>query len=140
MPRDDKMRKNGFTLIELLIVLAVIAALISAMAPIGINAVKQAKATTVAMNLSSLSASAMSEFYLNHNTAVTLDDLKSYFTAKKSINDYGVKTTLGATVGYIHIWYKKSDVSASEVKHVLSSVVATDDGKPMVVIKVAKSW
>ena len=120
--------------------MAVITALIAAMVSVGVKAIKQAKATTVAMNLSGLSLAAMEEFYLSHNAIITLNSLKPYFTAKESINDYGVKTTFSATVGHVYIWYKKDDVNASEVKWGLSSVVAIGDNKPMVVIKVEKSW
>ncbi len=138
--RGDKMRKKSFTLIELLIVMAVIAALIAAIVPVGVKAIKQAKATTVAMNLLDLSLTAMEKFYLNHNTSITLNSLKSYFAVEKNINDYEIKTTFGATTEHVYIWYKKTDVNASEVKRILSSVVATGNNKPMVVLTVEKYW
>ncbi len=42
------MKRSAFTLVELLIVMAVIAALISVVAPMGLNALKQARTVQVA--------------------------------------------------------------------------------------------
>ncbi|NLZ14513.1 MAG: type II secretion system protein [Thermotogaceae bacterium] len=42
------MKRSAFTLVELLIVMAVIAALISVVAPMGLNALKQARTVEVA--------------------------------------------------------------------------------------------
>lgn len=54
------MRRNnmraGFTLIELLIVLAIIAALLSIVTPVAVNAVRQANATRVASNMRNIAA------------------------------------------------------------------------------------
>jgi prepilin-type N-terminal cleavage/methylation domain-containing protein len=47
------MKRTGFTLVELLIVMAVIAALISVVAPMGLNALKQARTVQVATDLRS---------------------------------------------------------------------------------------
>ncbi len=129
---------KGFTIIELLIVLAVIAALISTMVPIGISTIKQAHSTTVALNLSKLSIAAMEEFYLDHNASVTIEDLKPYFNAnqRKILKNYEVKNASDC----IYIWYKGEDVNASMANRVFSAVVATDDGKPMVCLTVKKYW
>ncbi len=45
------MKRSGFTLVELLIVMAVIAAVISVVAPMGLNALKQARTVQVATDL-----------------------------------------------------------------------------------------
>lgn len=129
---------KGFTIIELLIVLAVIAALISTMVPVGVRAVKQAHSTTVALNLSKLSEAAMEEFYLEHNASVTIEDLKPYFNVnqRKILKNYEVKNSSDC----IYIWYKGGDVNASMVSQVFSAVVATDGSKPMVTLKVKKYW
>ena len=50
--------KKGFSLVELLIVLAVIAALVSSVTMFAGNAIKKAKATTIARNLKSISLAA----------------------------------------------------------------------------------
>ncbi len=60
-----KNRKRGFSLVELLIVLAVIAALIATITPVALNAIKKAKATQVAQNLKTLTASLENAAYVN---------------------------------------------------------------------------
>lgn len=131
---------KGFTIIELLVVLAVIAALISTMVPVGVKALKQAHSTTVALNLSKLSVAAMEEFYLNHNASISIKDLKPYFNVnqRKILNNYGIEVK--NTPGCIYIWYKNKDVDASMVNEVFSAVVATDGNKPMVVLEIKKYW
>lgn len=64
---------RGFTLIELLIVLAVIAALLSTVTPIALNAVAQAKATQVASTMRNIRSAV--ESYVNIETPPTLSDL-----------------------------------------------------------------
>ena len=54
-----KQRKEGFSLVELMIVLAVIAALISTITPIAMNAVRKAEALQVAMNFRVLALSCL---------------------------------------------------------------------------------
>ncbi|MGC9219218.1 MAG: type II secretion system protein [Athalassotoga sp.] len=86
--------KDAFTIIELLIVIAVIAALISAMVPIGIMAIDEAKALTVANNLSQISIAIMQDFYLNHEIVSNIDDLNSYFgDQSKLLNKYAISIT-----------------------------------------------
>ncbi|MGC9140630.1 MAG: hypothetical protein C0176_08170 [Mesoaciditoga sp.] len=86
--------KDAFTIIELLIVIAVIAALISAMVPIGIMAIDETKALTVANNLSQISIAIMQDFYLNHEIISNIDDLNSYFgDQSKLLNKYAISIT-----------------------------------------------
>ncbi len=134
--------KKSFTLIELLIVLAVIAALIAAIIPTGIYAIKKAKATTVALNLSEISQIAIQEFYLSHNDSITINDIKPYFSTGESkiLKNYSVKTVMGATVDHVYIWYNGIDVSASMVRKIFHPVVSTDDDKPMLIMTVKKYW
>ncbi len=70
-----KQRKEGFSLVELLIVLTVIAALISTITPIAMNAVRKAEALQVAMNFRVLSMSMESRLILNKTVPDNIRDL-----------------------------------------------------------------
>ncbi|TYB88880.1 MAG: type II secretion system protein [Kosmotoga sp.] len=70
-----KQRKEGFSLVELMIVLAVIAALISTITPIAMNAVRKAEALQVAMNFRVLAMSMESRLILNKNVPDNIRDL-----------------------------------------------------------------
>lgn len=65
-----KSMVRGFTLVELLIVLAVIAALLSIVTPIALNAVAQAKAVQVAANFRNIRSAVETYFYTNQATAL----------------------------------------------------------------------
>ncbi|MEA2066571.1 MAG: type II secretion system protein [Thermotogota bacterium] len=70
-----KQRKEGFSLIELLIVLTVIAALISTITPIAMNAVRKAEALQVAMNLKVLALSVERRLILNKSVPDNIKEL-----------------------------------------------------------------
>ena len=70
-----KQRKEGFSLVELMIVLAVIAALISRITPIAINAVRKAEALQVAMNFRVLALSMESSLILNRSVPDNINEL-----------------------------------------------------------------
>ncbi|MFO7882359.1 MAG: type II secretion system protein [Kosmotogaceae bacterium] len=70
-----KQRKEGFSLVELLIVLTVIAALISTITPIAMNAVRKAEALQVAMNFRVLAMSMESRLLLNQTIPDNIKEL-----------------------------------------------------------------
>ncbi len=131
---------KGFSLIELLIVLAVIAAIISALVPLGVNVIRHARALTVAFNLSEISKAAMSNFYLDHNTSISIDSIKSYFSQREELKDYQIKSSLASTLEHVYIWYTGNDVTASQVEKVFPDVEATRGNKPMISIELRKYW
>jgi len=71
--RDD--RGKGFSLVELLIVLAVIAALIAVVTPIGMNAMRKSAAVAVARDLKTLSQAFANKIYLDGELPQTINEL-----------------------------------------------------------------
>ncbi|MEA1885034.1 MAG: prepilin-type N-terminal cleavage/methylation domain-containing protein, partial [Thermotogota bacterium] len=59
-------RRSGFTLIEMMIVLAIIAALAATLTPIGMNALRQARATRTMADVRSIRLGLQS-FYMTKN-------------------------------------------------------------------------
>ncbi len=133
---------KGFTLIELLIVMAVIAALLGAVTPVGINAIRHARATTVALDLSEIAKAAMSNFYIDHNSTITINSIKNYFpsTLYKELEKFKIKISDNSSTVNLYVWYTGNDVNASDVQKVLSSVNATNNNKPMLSLKLGKYW
>ncbi|PNE23349.1 N-terminal cleavage protein [Mesotoga sp. Brook.08.YT.4.2.5.1] len=68
-------RGKGFSLVELLIVLAVIAALIAVVTPIGIKAMRKSAAVAVARDLKTLSQSFANKIYLDGELPQTISEL-----------------------------------------------------------------
>jgi len=68
-------RKTGFSLVELLIVLAVIAALIAVVTPIGMNAMRKSTAVSVARDLKTLSQAFANKIYLDGELPQTINEL-----------------------------------------------------------------
>ncbi len=133
--------RGAFTIIELLIVLAVIAALISAMVPIVIRAIDEAKALTVANNLSQISTAVMQDFYLNHEIVSNIGDLSPYFgDQSKLLNKYALSITNSSTLITINIWYAGGDITASNVQKYSPSIVATQNNVPMIRVMLLKYW
>ncbi len=132
--------KKGFTIVELLIVMAVIAAILSAIVPVGVNAIRRAKATAVALNLSQISQAVMSEFYLEHNNSLSIQSIKTYFPKKmwKVLKRYELKT-VNSTVTRVYIWYVPDDVAASEVESVFPAVEASGT-HPMLCMTMKRYW
>jgi len=93
------MKRSGFTLVELLIVMAVIAALISVVAPMGLNALKQARTVQVATDLRAAMNAAIGKVaaYGKFVTANTIDVATGYKTAMTiaagSSNTYTISVT-----------------------------------------------
>ena len=77
------MKRSAFTLVELLIVMAVIAALISVVAPMGLNALKQARTVQVATDLRAAMTTAIGKVaaYGKFVTASSIDVATGYKTA-----------------------------------------------------------
>ncbi|WP_456400945.1 type II secretion system protein [Mesoaciditoga sp.] len=130
---------KGFTLIELLIVMAVIAALISAMVPIGTKAIREARATAIALDLSELSKAVMDDFYVEQNFNITMQDLKGYFQPDKDLSKFKIKTSLTNDIDQIYIWYTGNDVTASQVEKVFPDVEASGE-YPMIHLSLEKYW
>jgi len=72
--------KKGFTLVELLIVMAVIAALMAVATPMAMNAVRTAKASQIAQNLSALTSAVEQYVYTEKKVPRSINDLKDYLT------------------------------------------------------------
>lgn len=68
-------RKTGFSLVELLIVLAVIAAFIAVVTPIGMNAMRKSAAVSVARDLKTLSQAFANKIYLDGELPQTINEL-----------------------------------------------------------------
>ncbi|MEA2067334.1 MAG: type II secretion system protein [Thermotogota bacterium] len=121
------MRNNGFSLVELLIVLSVMAALIAAMIPIGMNAIRKAKAVKVARNLKSLAQTAQNIIMINGIDELdTKDNIYNY--AKNATSDYEMRIVdTGNGDAYIWSVYKGNDVSATTVCEILPNVIYTEE-------------
>ncbi|MCD6253771.1 MAG: type II secretion system protein [Thermotogae bacterium] len=93
---------EGFTLVELLVVIAVIAALLTSITPIAINAVSKSRTTRVAMSLKTL-ANGVTTYFItdgpslpdaslsNLASAVTLERVKERYFISGDISDYSIK-------------------------------------------------
>ena len=144
--------KKGFTLVELLIVLAVIAALMAVATPMALNAVKQAKASQVAQNLSALKSAVEQYVYSEKAVPTSIDNLKNYVTNFDAIqNTYKLKYENFDNTGQatIVIVYDGIDVTAPSVanQYTLAGTVTladgvTNTGKPLpgTTVTVAKWW
>jgi len=77
-------------MIEMLIVIAVIAAILSVVASISINAIEQARATTVAGNLKAIECAVSSMLYTDRETCSSVDTLfqKGYINTPLASSDY----------------------------------------------------
>jgi general secretion pathway protein G len=128
-----KHRNRGFSLVELLIVLAVIAALISTITPVAMNAIKKAKATQVAQNLRTLSNAIQTAAFLNGanpsgairrpgGAPITLADLGRDLPKDSNGNDlYGYAYTSSSGRYHIVVFYAGQDVDRSAVSDILGN-------------------
>ncbi|MFW6121951.1 MAG: type II secretion system protein [Petrotogales bacterium] len=116
------MKNKGFSLVELLIVLSVMAALIAVMIPIGMNALRKAKAVKVARNLKSLAETAQNIIMLEG-----IDEIQN----KENLYDYTGNVTDGyqlaifdASNGEYHVCasYLNNDVSTNTVCEILPDI------------------
>lgn len=138
--KEGKELKKGFTLIELLIVMAIIAALMAVATPTGINALAQAKATTVATNFRTLQQ-AVIQMLMFEKTPPTSGEILDYIYA----NGYISTKPEGFSIYYVAadkmyiIKYTNSDVEALKVKNINSSVELDTNGDGKMIIKVPRS-
>jgi len=108
------MKSKGFSLVELLIVLSVMAALIAVMIPIGMNAIRKAKAVKVARNLKSLAETTQNTIMINGFTADIIDNLYDY--TSDIPGDYKLRIfNTGDGSVYISSLYTGTDVSTITV-------------------------
>ncbi len=125
-----KKRKEGFTLVELLIVMAVIAALMGALVPVALNAVRQANATRIAENLRAIQTAVQNYVYSERPAETpTLSDLKNsrYLSGNVNTTDYDIyyKTSSGwnddaqsfTGVATAVVVYKTSDTNLQKAVH-----------------------
>jgi len=101
---------KAFTLIELLTVLAVIAILLTIVTSFAVNAVHQARATRVAMNLRNIKAAAESYISVEKPATQTSFDLnflvsKSYLTSSHELAHYTLFATRNDEAYHVTITY-----------------------------------
>ncbi|TYB84129.1 MAG: type II secretion system protein [Kosmotoga sp.] len=127
------MRHRGFSLVELLIVLSVMAALIAVMIPIGMNAIRKAKAVKVARNLKSLAETTQNTIMINGLTADIIDNLYDY--TSDIPGDYKLRIfNTGDGSVYICSLYTGTDVSTITLCEMLPDInYANDEYKIMTV-------
>jgi general secretion pathway protein G len=102
-------RRNGFSLVELLIVLAVIAALIAVVTPIGINAMRKSQAVSVAKDLMTLSKAFAGKIYLDGELPQTINELGRNVSKNPK---YGIAWTAGEEREYVIFSNAKVDVQS----------------------------
>ena len=156
-----KRRKEGFTLVELLIVMAVIAALMGALVPVAMSAIKHANATKVAENMRAILTAAQQQVYSEHSipsldTLIDNHSITGHFTnANYTIyyndsNWASVTNATGtswpssaATSIILGVAYDCSNgVDATSLHNVWSSINACSDlgGNAIATTTVAKYW
>jgi prepilin-type N-terminal cleavage/methylation domain-containing protein len=111
-------KRKAFTIVELVIVMAVIAALLTALIPVAIGAVRKAEASKIAQNLRAIQK-ALEEYCLVHNPMTGPKDIHALESGIRGrINDqlYGIQqiTDDGQFLEYF-VFYKGEDFSIKEV-------------------------
>ncbi len=138
------MRK-GFTLIELLIVLAIIAALLTIVTPIALNAVRQANATKIASTMRNIASAAQSYIMVERTT--TLTDLQvlvqnGYLNTNPG-NEYELTVTegTGSEAGKITIAvkYTGTAVRIEDLKKVVPEM-SGQTGNAEYILTTARWW
>ncbi|BBJ28264.1 type II secretion system protein [Athalassotoga saccharophila] len=137
-----KKRREGFTLVELLIVMAVIAALMGALVPVALSAIRHANATRVAENLQSLVTQVQQYAYSEH----TLPSMSALATSVSGGNttDYVIyggtspsaithaitsgSSSITAPLTYFAVVYTGGSVSAADVYNVWKGATSTISG------------
>jgi general secretion pathway protein G len=121
-----KQRKEGFSLVELMIVLAVIAALISTITPIAMNAVRKAEALQVAMNFRVLALGMENRLILNKSVPDNIKELgRDIDTDNYGIayhNDEGIYEVAVFTTDEVHF-----DTLHEILKAATNTVVMPDE-------------
>lgn len=129
--------KKGFTLIELLIVMSIIAALMSVATPVGINAIKQAKATNVASNFKVLQ-DAVVQMLAFEKDPPTNGNIISYLVTNNyiSTSPQGFQITYNESEKAYIITYTNTDTDPVKVKSLNQSVEL--DSNNRLIIKIPK--
>ncbi|MFO7880949.1 MAG: type II secretion system protein [Kosmotogaceae bacterium] len=124
------MRNKGFSLVELLIVLSVMAALIAVMIPIGMNAIRKAKAVKVARNLKILAETTQNIIMINGMSEIDNTE-KIYDYVKNITEDYKIRIfDTGSGNIYVCSLYTETDVSTKLVCEILPDIkYANEDYK-----------
>ena len=136
--------KKGYTLVELLIVLAVIAALMAVATPMALNAVRTARASQVAQNLSNIVTAVENYVNVEQELPGDIGDLVSKNYLSSEPNDYTIAATpAGATwdngqIKFIVI-YDGGDVTVEDV-HKQNPNVINDGGDPAMEVTLVKWW
>lgn len=129
------MRK-GFTLVELLIVMSIIAALMAVATPVGVNALAQAKATSVAGNFRTLSQAVLQMITIEQNPP-TSGDILSYLYTNKYISSIpqGFQITYDLANKTYVIKYMNDDTDPTKVKNTYNVIMLDTDGKLMITVQ-----
>jgi len=134
--------KKGFTLVELLIVLAVIAALMAVATPMALNAVRTARASQVAQNLSNIVTAVENYVNVEQELPGDIGDLvsKNYLSTEPA--SYTVNPTTWSSDGQatVTVTYDRGDVTVDDVKKQNPNVIDGGSGKPAMKVTVAKWW
>ncbi len=147
-----KRRKEGFTLIELLIVMAVIAALMGALVPVAMSAIKHANATKVAENMRTILSSAQQYAYSEHDVPDTETlEASNLVTGQWATSDYSIATgTTGGVLNsnwtipsgtasvVIRVIYNGKSSTAKELNNVWNEISKT--GTPEATTTVGVYW
>jgi len=124
--------RAGFTLIELLIVMAVIAALLSTVTPVAMNAVIKAKATQIAMNLRNLKSAVEQCIIVEESTDTTCTTIgglvESAYLSRNPGEDYKIGEVSGDGVISVWIGYK-GDMKPGRIFQVYDEVITGDECK-----------
>ena len=131
-----RKKREGFTLVELLIVMAVIAALMGALVPVAINAIKHANATRVAENLQSLVTQVQQYAYSEHAlpsmselaTSVSGGNTSDYVIyGGNSPSSFTITTpsTITNPLTYFAVVYTGGGVTAADVHNVWSGAATS---------------
>jgi len=128
--------RKGFTLVELLIVMSIIAALMAVATPVGVNALAQAKATSVAGNFRTLSQAVLQMITIEQNPP-TSGDILSYLYTNKYISSIpqGFQITYDLANKTYVIKYMNDDTDPTKVKNTYNVIMLDTDGKLMITVQ-----
>jgi len=147
-----RKKREGFTLVELLIVMAVIAALMGALVPVAINAIKHANATRVAENLQSLVTQVQQYAYSEHAlpsmstlaTSVSGGSTSDYVifggSSPSSLSKVTGSSSITNSLTYFAVVYTGGGVTAADVHNVWSGATAGASGTVMATGVINKYW
>lgn len=136
--------KEGFTLVELLIVLAVIAALLSTITPVALNAVRKAKATQVALNLRNIKTAVEQYVYteqLATPSNLTLASLTSANYLSRTPENYDLEISNWSGGSAIAtVVYTGEDVDVDMVVDSYQDAETIGSTGVRIVFNIAKYW